>query len=271
MDMEVEDFIGKYNIAAFAHVNIEDNNTFRTSPKSVGRAVNKPELLNIKDTYSGLPQGRYYLSGEDNNGNRVDFVNVISIAGAQFALDNRNINRRFTSRNVNLLKGDVVPEGDLTGPVEDFEVGDKVRLATAGGASGLPFPGASMKVVLKDENEGEGLTDDQMDGIKVVPNPYYISHKNEKSPYDSKLYFTKVPVGSTINIYTAAGNLVKTINHDPFATDNEGRVSVNVWDLLMNNGLRVQSQTLIAHIVAPNGAETMQKFSVVVGTFNTYD
>lgn len=270
MGLEVDEFIGKFNIAAFAHVNIDENNGFVNKANSVGRPVSKPELLDKIETYSGLPQGRYYLRGTDGNGNTVDFVNVINIAGVQFVLDNRNIKRRFVQTKGLLLNED---SKDLTlkDPVEDFEVGDKVRLATAGGASGLPFPGASLKVVIKDETENS-ITDDQMEGIKVVPNPYYVSHANEKTPYESKLYFTKVPPGSIINIYTAAGNLVQTIEHDPFGVDSEdGRVSVNVWDMLMKNGLRVQSQTLIAHIVSPDGAETMEKFSIVVGTFNTFD
>ncbi len=273
MGIPISEYIGKYNIAAFGHINIDENNNLVRAPRSVARATSKPKLLDKKETYSGLPQGRYYLSGSDGDGNRVDFLNVISIAGAQFVFDNRNMKKRFIS-DINRfdLGEEFRSDDELTEPVEDFEVGDKVRVATAGGASGLPFPGATMKVVIKDDSKGEGLSDGEMEGIKVVPNPYYITHQNEKTPYDSKLYFTKVPVGSTINIYTAAGNLIQTIQHDPIGADlDEGRVAVNVWDLIMKNGLRVQSQTLIAHIVAPNGAETMEKFSIVVGTFNTYD
>lgn len=271
MGIEIEEFINKFNIAAYAHVNIDENNNFIRKAQSVGRPTNQPELLSELRTFSGLPQGRYYLRGTDGNGNTVDFVNVINVAGTRFFLDNRNIKRRFEDNIVNILKP-VYRDITLTDPVEDFEVGDKVQLTTAGGASGLPFPGASLKVIIRDEQSEASISDGDMEGIKVVPNPYYISHQNEKTPYDSKLYFTKVPPGSTINIYTVAGNLIETIEHDPLGVGlDRGRVAVNVWDLIMKNGLRAQSQTLVAHIVSPDGAETMEKFSIVVGTFNTFD
>ncbi|MCB0702413.1 MAG: hypothetical protein KDC55_06880 [Ignavibacteriae bacterium] len=275
MGLEVEDFIGKFNIATFAHVNadkFESSFSANKQAKSVARSTANPSFIDSIKTYSGLPQGRYYLSGTDGKGNRIDFLNVVNIAGAQFVFDNANIRRRWDgSEDGSLLRITKNVDDKLQLDAKDFKVGDKVRMTTNGGASGLPLPNAKLKVVLKDATPG-GLTDDQMEGIRVVPNPYYITHQNEQTPYESKLYFTKVPPKSTINIYTASGSLVKTIYHDPIGADlDEGRVSVNVWDMIMKNGLRVQSQTLIAQIIAPNGAETIEKFSIVVGTFNVYD
>ncbi len=272
MGISIEEYIGKFNLASFAHVN-SDKFISIFEVRSIARNTAKPEYLDVVETYSGLPQGRYYLSGDDGKGNRVDFMNVVNIAGAQFVFDNANLQRRWAggADEWNYFPNDITANKEKQYDAKDFEVGDKVRMTTNGGASGLPLPGAKLKVVLKEETPG-GLTDDQMEGIRVVPNPYYITHQNEQTPYESKLYFTKVPAGSTINIYTVTGNLVKTINHDPLGADNdEGRVAVNVWDMIMKNGLRVQSQTLIAQIIAPNGAETIEKFSIVVGTFNVYD
>jgi hypothetical protein len=272
MDIEVEEFFGKYNIASFGHVNIEKNNGFSTKRHSVARPVNNEKLRTTTQGYTGLPQGRYYLFGTDSKGNRIDFINIMTIAGARFVFDNKNIQRRWTGLSEdNDIPPYIKANNKIILDAKDFEVGDKVRLTTNGGASGLPLPDAKLKVVLKDATPG-GLTEDQMDGIRVVPNPYYITHQNERSPYESKLYFTKVPAGSKINIYTVSGSLVQTIDHDPFSADNEeGRVAVNVWDMIMKNGLRVQSQVFIAQIIAPNGAETIKKFSVVVGTFNVFD
>lgn len=270
MGIPVADFIGKFNIASFAHVNVSTTSNFFKS-RTIARPVDNEALRNSDSTYSGLPQNRYYLSAVNSEGDTLDFINVVNIAGAQFALDKRGIGRRWTF-NDNMIANNKPIGSKPEFNVEDFEVGDKVRLTTAGGASGLPFPGASLKVVLRNESNSSQLTDSEMDGINVVPNPYYITHKNEKTPYNSMLYFTKVPPGSTINIYTVSGSLVKTIKHDPIgATTGNGRVAVNVWDMIMKNGLRTQSQTLVAQIIAPNGAETLKKFSVVVGTFNIYD
>lgn len=269
MGIEIDEFIGKYNVAAYGHVNSGSVPALRRG-NSIARPLNSP-LTNIAETYSGLPQGRYYMSSINSNGDTLDFLNVVNVAGAQFVLDKRAIGRIWTVPIIPLsINSAGFPRPNNN--TEDFEVGDKVEMKTNGGASGLPFPNAKLKVVIKEENATAGLTDDEMEGIKIVPNPYYITHQNEQTPYESKLYFTQVPPGSTINIYTVSGNLIKTINHDPLTeVDGEGRVSVNVWDMIMKNGLRVQSQTLVAQIIAPNGAETLEKFSIVVGTFNVYD
>lgn len=265
---DIDDFVTQYNIAAFAHVdvdNIPDN--FLNRPRTVGRPFYNPELRFEPQTYSGL-QGRYYLTGTNDEGVEVDFINVLNISGAQFVFDAKNVHRRFSSPTTFWPEA---PDGYEKG--EDFEEGDVVRVKTFGGAAGLPYPGASVKVRVSGGSANpENITDANMDDIKVVPNPYYISHIAEKTPYTNFLYFTKVPPGSQINIYTAHGQLVKSSVHNGTLTETEdGRVAVNVWDLLMNNGLRVQSQTLVAHIIAPNGAETLQKFSVVVGQFNISD
>jgi len=112
------------------------------------------------------------------------------------------------------------------------------------------------------------LTDDLMEQIQISPNPYYIHHQAEKSPYDSKLFFSKLPARCTIDIYTVAGDLIATLNHDEYQNDGaQDRHAVYVWDLLTKNRQRIQSQALIAVITAPNGSQTVKNFSVVVGGF----
>ncbi|MER3328824.1 MAG: hypothetical protein RIF34_04530, partial [Candidatus Kapaibacterium sp.] len=69
MDIEVEEFFGKYNLAAFGHVNIDKNNGFSTRRHSVARPTNDEALRSTLESYTGLPQGRYYLNGTDSQGN----------------------------------------------------------------------------------------------------------------------------------------------------------------------------------------------------------
>lgn len=260
MGIEVSEFYDKFNIAAFGHVNIEQNSGFVTRPRSIARPANGSLRLEA-NTYSGL-QGRYYLSGSDSEGNVIDFINVLNISGARFIFDYKNINRLHSILNQ-------WPRAEDFEVGEDFKAGDRVRLKTFGGAAGLPYPGATVKAVVKGGST-ESLTDEIMDGITVVPNPYYITHLDERSPYDNKLFFTKLPEECTIDIYTVDGQFVQKLEHNRF-TNEDGRRSVDVWNLLMENGLRVQSQTLIAHIKAPNGAETIRRFSVVLGNFRITD
>ena len=74
-----------------------------------------------------------------------------------------------------------------------------------------------------------------------------------------------MPVECKIEIYTSAGELLQTINHK--ASDSSGKVAVNAWDLVSSGNRQVQSQLLIARITTPNGAEVIEKFSIVVGGF----
>jgi hypothetical protein len=106
-----------------------------------------------------------------------------------------------------------------------------------------------------------------LDKITVVPNPYYITHQMQASPYDAKLYFTKLPKRCTISIFTVAGDLVQVINHDETNATDATKHGLDVWNLLSSNQQRVQSQTFIAVIKADNGVESVVQFSVVVGGF----
>ncbi|HOK15129.1 MAG TPA: hypothetical protein PK007_09455, partial [Candidatus Kapabacteria bacterium] len=115
--------------------------------------------------------------------------------------------------------------------------------------------------------EGEKYTDKLLDQIQVVPNPYYVTHQGQRSPYDAKIYFTRLPKVCTIDIYTITGDLVISIKHDENTSSEKDRYALNIWDLLTKNGQRIASQTLAAVITTPDGAQTIKNFSVVVGGF----
>ena len=141
-------------------------------------------------------------------------------------------------------------------------------LNTFGGALGLPLPGAKVRFRIPEVKiEENQITDAMMDQINVVPNPYYLTHQGQKSPYDSKkIYFTRLPKRCSIYIYTLTGDLIQTIEHNEFTSPAPDKVGVDAWDLLSSNQQRVQSQMMIALIRTPDGAETVKKFTVVVGS-----
>jgi hypothetical protein len=106
-----------------------------------------------------------------------------------------------------------------------------------------------------------------MDQIRVVPNPYYLSHQGQKSPYDTKLYLTRLPKECKIDIYTINGDLILSIDHNEINSSDPTKEGIEVWNLLSKNGQRVQSQTMVAVITSSNGAKTIKEFTVVVGGF----
>jgi hypothetical protein len=271
------EFIGKYNLHSYAFVNSRDIQfRFQFNTQEPYAIVQNSPYKEMGSTYSGLPQNRYYLSTKSTDGqDQLDFANVINIGGLNYVFNYANAFNLFWNVTTN-ADTRVGNQPDLSNLLDkpnfnfgpDFEVGDKVVLKSTGGAFGLPLPGAKVRVrVLEHAPESATYTNDEMDEILVVPNPYYISHQGEKSPYDSKIYFTKLPPRCTISIYTVTGDLIQTIEHDEFTAPEPGRNSVEVWNLLTDNNQRTQSQALVAHIKTPDGAETIKTFSIIVGGF----
>ncbi|MBI5325417.1 MAG: hypothetical protein HZB41_09135, partial [Ignavibacteriae bacterium] len=254
------DYISKYNLSAYGYVNARYVK-FLQLKRSV--AIRNIEPYKGKATFVGQ-QGRYYLTGySQDNADTVDFCNILSASGVYFVFDYA----RWTGR-LGTINEWVVDSANKKNFGADFKEGDKVFLKTNGGVLGLPAPGA--KVMFKVDSVVpalESYTDDLMNQINIVPNPFFITHEGQKSPYDNKLYFNRLPKKCTIDIYTVTGDLVISINHDEINSPQPDKEAVEIWNLLSKNGQRVQSQTLVALITTPNGAQTIKKFAVVVGGF----
>lgn len=214
-------------------------------------------------------QGRYYVSRtvSTSGTDTLDFCHFITIGGLEFVIDFSWKVQRSGLGGFSLRPQSVSIEAQNAAR-KDFEVGDKVQLISMGGAFGFPHPGAKVyaKVSQGDlELNGKGHTDASLDEITVVPNPYYVKHEAERSPWDAKIFFTRLPRVCTIDIYTTAGDHIQTIEHNEHISPEPHKTSIDVWRLMSKNAQRVASQTLIARISIPNGAETVKKFTVVVG------
>ena len=213
----------------------------------------------------GTPN-RYYVGQHTarlNNGGTTDvrFVHRLIVNGSATTIDFSGMGAAEVSipTRDKTRQAQVVPEQR---PTTDFQAGDKFRIHFTGGAIGLPEPGAKVQVAIPDPTPGPGeFTDDLLDAVRIVPNPYMIDHLGQSTSADKKIYFTRLPEQCTIEIYTASGELVQTIEHD--ASQNvDGRVAVNAWDLVTKGNRQVQTQLLVARIITPDGAETVKKFSV---------
>ncbi len=263
---ESNKFINKYNLAAHGYINSRNDNRTVFIRRQAAKPVSMTDA-DIRFPSIGT-QGRYYLSALSVDGkDTLDFVHILWASGVQFVFDYANKARR---KSINVEWG----EGGFTVPREqynygpDFKSGDQVLLKTFGGALGLPLPGAKVRFKIPETQvEEKNITNEMMDKITVVPNPYYITHQAQKSPYDTKMiYFTRLPKRCTISIYTLTGDLIQTIEHDEINSPAPDKAGVDAWDLLSTNNQRVQSQMMIAIIRTPDGAETVKKFTVVVGS-----
>ncbi len=104
----------------------------------------------------------------------------------------------------------------------------------------------------------------QLDRIKVVPNPYVAAAIWEpRNPFTSgrgprSIHFNHLPKKCTIRIYTVNGELVDVIEHDSPLDDGTAE-----WDLLSRDNLAVSYGIYIYHIEAPGIGEKVGRFAVI--------
>lgn len=248
--------LGSYSVAAYG---------WRNSQNGDSRPGNVANYAADSNSAYPLGVGKYYLSRNlsTTGTDTLDFCHVLSIAGAQFTID---FSRKGRRNNAFAAAPSTAAPAEF--PKTDFKVGDKIRVYTQGGALGYPFDftKAYAKVGEYDPAvQGAAYTDDQLEQIQVVPNPYYVTHEGIRSPYEGRLYFTRLPRKCTISIFSTSGDLVTTYNHDETTSTDPSTFGTYVWDLLSKNNQRVVSQMLIAKIETPEGAQVMRKFSIIVG------
>jgi len=124
---------------------------------------------------------------------------------------------------------------------------------------------------------GKTAVDQDMEKIRVVPNPYVITNTfetnvaNYKLSQRRQLMFTHVPAQSTIKIFTISGVLVDVIDVDnsiasretPWDLNSEANGTV-FWDLKTHEGLDVAAGYYMYHIKAhKTGKEKMGKFAIL--------
>ncbi len=95
----------------------------------------------------------------------------------------------------------------------------------------------------------------ELSRIKIVPNPYIAHASWETKEGIRKIQFTHLPDVCTIRIYTLAGDLVKTIEHD----DGTGTED---WDMLSLNQQGIATGVYFYHVQSKYG-EKMGKFAVI--------
>ncbi len=104
----------------------------------------------------------------------------------------------------------------------------------------------------------------QLRNVYVVPNPYVATNVLEpRNPTaraergDRRLYFANVPRQCTIRIYTIAGELVDTIEHN--STLDNGKA---FWDLRTKDNMNIAYGLYLFHVDSPEGS-VIGKFAVI--------
>lgn len=120
------------------------------------------------------------------------------------------------------------------------------------------------------------LAKSSLKDIRVVPNPYYATSTYDTDQFNRRVKFFGLHDSCTIRIFTVAGDLVRTLEHDATSDNDAGEdaggnnveqtTSLEGWDLKNENGFWVASGVYIAHIEVPGVGNTFVKFAVIQGT-----
>ncbi len=142
----------------------------------------------------------------------------------------------------------------------------------------LPTDGSFMMTFFKQFNSSDeflftmnapeldnALAKKDLDKIKVVPNPYVVTHSAEQRLLSTQtsgrgereIRFTYVPPGSTISIYTVRGELIQTLyQNDLFVGDV-------FWNLRTNENLDVAYGVYVYVVDAPSIGTKIDKFALI--------
>ena len=103
-------------------------------------------------------------------------------------------------------------------PNNEISAGD-VFMVEMGGIS-APRDGDELMLMTQGESlDPENIKVD-LDRIRVVPNPYFVTNRAVTAVGTDKIFFTHLPPRCTIRIYTLVGELVREIEHESFAPFN---------------------------------------------------
>ena len=131
--------------------------------------------------------------------------------------------------------------------------GDVVRLIT-----GKPFKGSrDFFKINTSQFEARTVEKQDLDKIKVVPNPYIVSAEWELDPYKKQLAFTNLPTVCDIHIYTLSGERVTSIRHESTTEGWEW------WDMLSFNQQEISYGCYLYIVETPNGQKKIGKFVIL--------
>ncbi|MBN4076294.1 hypothetical protein JYT16_01105 [Gemmatimonas aurantiaca] len=121
---------------------------------------------------------------------------------------------------------------------------------------GAPLNGPSDEFYFAPDGINSSLATSELADIKVAPNPYFARAENwENNTTPNRLQFINLPNRCTIRVYTLAGDLVRTIEHDSDGGDE-------AWNLLSEGGRQIASGIYFYHIDSDYG-EHLGRFAVI--------
>ncbi len=137
----------------------------------------------------------------------------------------------------------------IVGPLENTPV-------TA--ESQIPLPNNTIEIMPHAAGPMPPVSEADLEPVRVVPNPYIIANALERGS-GRVIQFTRVPDQCTIRIFNAAGEPIRTIEHEGAGL----APSIARWDLLNENKQLVAPGLYFFVLETPSGASQRGKFIIV--------
>ena len=151
---------------------------------------------------------------------------------------------------------------DIRGTSQDPGAGDVLELVTV-----KPFTRADeYRFSIGPDNipsASASVDSDVLRDIRVVPNPYLVTHIGESRTYgpnepQRQLHFTNLPSRATIRIFNVSGQLVQTLE-----VNNDLSVNRYVWNMQNRHGHMIPYGVYIYYVEAPGIGTHTGKFAVI--------
>jgi hypothetical protein len=102
-----------------------------------------------------------------------------------------------------------------------------------------------------------------LEHVAVVPNPYKGSAEWDLGPNQRAVHFINIPSGSTVRIFTSAGDLLRVLTQDP-NTSVGGTTGELPWDLKNDAGNTVVSGIYLYTVQPPDGRTPKKGHFVII-------
>ena len=175
----------------------------------------------------GLPEAKY---SDDN-----PLTNTLNIVFDWVGPDSFDVDGKLIPADIDWAPGDT-----LVIPVrKPFERGDGFIVKTDKAFEVVP------------------VNKENLDSVRVVPNPYIVRAQWESDSYVRKLQFTNLPDNCKIHIFTLVGEKVITLQHNSSYDGSEN------WDMLSSNRQEIAPGLYVYVVEAANGKKKAGKFVVI--------
>jgi hypothetical protein len=189
-------------------------------------------------------------------------------------LIDKNTNGRLDAgEEIRIINAPYVVRVDTTGIFNLLVWYYNISVDTTGGTGGrLPLDGESFTILSSSQltpgdtfrvtvtpptvSRNAEIVRSQIDGVRVVPNPYVVHATWEQEENNRRLRFMFLPPECSIAIYTVRGELVKKINH----TNNTGDED---WNLTNESSVEVAFGLYVYVVETPNGEKAIGKFAIL--------